>query len=99
MFTAELRRRIPKAWNIGCYSLHPGNVMTDVVRTLPVIVQKGYRLVLTQILLTLAQGCVRARCTLYVATGLDVPREAQRSMGYFDSDCCATAPSRGQRGA
>lgn len=56
MFVAELRRRIPGSWNVGCYSIHPGNVMTEVVRTLPLIIQKAYRIVMQKLLLTVSEG-------------------------------------------
>lgn len=59
MFTSELRKRIPSSWNVGCYSLHPGNVMTDVVRTLPAMLQKAYRLIMGLFLLTPSQGTPR----------------------------------------
>jgi retinol dehydrogenase-12 len=91
MFTAELRRRIPSSWNVGCYSLHPGNVITEVVRTLPQFVQVIYRFFLRAVLLTVAEG---ARATLTAATASFVKRDASSSFGYIDSDCIAKKPSR-----
>ena len=37
-------------------AVHPGEVLTDVVRSLPGPMQRAYRLLLTTILLTPAQG-------------------------------------------
>uniref|UniRef100_A0A061S982 Forever young oxidoreductase n=2 Tax=Tetraselmis sp. GSL018 TaxID=582737 RepID=A0A061S982_9CHLO len=90
MFVAELRRRIPEGWNVGCYSVHPGNVMTEVVRTLPRVVQRGYRLVMRTFLLTWAQG---ARATLFAATDSAAKLAGEATHGYFDSDCSAKKPS------
>lgn len=36
--------------------LHPGNVMTEVVRSLPPLIQKLYRALLTNILFTPQEG-------------------------------------------
>jgi hypothetical protein len=69
MLTAELRRRIPSAWNVGCYSLHPGNVMTDVVRTLPVLLQKAYRFIMRLFLLTTSQGTCPLHSCYHLLTG------------------------------
>ena len=91
LFTAELRRRIPASWNIGCYSLHPGNVITEVVRTLPQFVQAIYRFFLRAVLLTVSEG---ARATITAATAGFVKRDASRTLGYIDSDCVAKKPSR-----
>jgi retinol dehydrogenase-12 len=41
---------------VQVYAVHPGYVLTDVVRTLPEAVQRAYRLLMSRILLTPEQG-------------------------------------------
>jgi hypothetical protein len=57
LFTAELNRRF-KASNtpIDALCLHPGNVMTEVVRSLPPMIQSAYRALLTHVLFTPQEG-------------------------------------------
>jgi hypothetical protein len=57
LFTAELNRRLAAAdIPVDALCLHPGNVMTEVVRSLPPLVQKLYRALLTHILFTPQEG-------------------------------------------
>ena len=68
LFTRELRRRLAGAApgegggppRVQAYAVHPGYVLTDVVRSLPAAVQRAYRLLMARILLTPEQGA-RAR--------------------------------------
>eukprot|EP00898_Chlorokybus_atmophyticus_P002331 jgi/Chlat1/3099/Chrsp21S03340 len=64
LFSFELARRLPPL-HVSSVALHPGNILTQVVRTLPRLMQRLYRLSLSYILLTPEEG---ARCTLHVAT-------------------------------
>jgi len=70
LFAWELQRR--SGGNVLSVALHPGEVLTDVVRSLPGPLQKAYRLLLQTILLTPAQGgqgvqgaSVRAACSAW----------------------------------
>lgn len=57
LFTTEVNRRLAAAdIPVDAVCLHPGNVMTEVVRTLPPLVQKLYRALLTHILFTPQEG-------------------------------------------
>jgi len=57
LFTAELNRRLAAAGiPIDAVCLHPGNVLTDVVRSLPPVIQKLYRALMTHILFTPQEG-------------------------------------------
>lgn len=58
---AELAARTQRC-GVEVVSLHPGNVLTDVVRSLPPLVQRAYRALLGTLLFTPQQGArVRAR--------------------------------------
>lgn len=39
MFAALLRARLPSSWGVECVSLNPGNIASDVTRTLPQPIQ------------------------------------------------------------
>jgi hypothetical protein len=54
LFAWELQRRT--GGKVVSVALHPGEVLTDVVRSLPGGLQKAYRLLLQTILLTPQQG-------------------------------------------
>jgi hypothetical protein len=57
LFTAELNRRLAAAGTpIDALCLHPGNVMTEVVRSLPPLIQTLYRALLTHVLFTPQEG-------------------------------------------
>jgi NAD(P)-dependent dehydrogenase (short-subunit alcohol dehydrogenase family) len=59
LFSAELRRRLQAQHSgVDVLCLHPGNVLTDVVRSLPAAVQQLYRALLSRILFTPEQGGV-----------------------------------------
>ena len=82
MLTAELAERLD-ASEVSVVSLHPGNVVTDVVRTLPPLIQSAYRCVMSGMLLTPSEG---ARAQLHAATC--EPRGAPRSGAHLGSDGC-----------
>lgn len=57
LFTAELNRRLSAAdVPVDALCLHPGNVLTEVVRSLPPLVQTLYRALLTHVLFTPQEG-------------------------------------------
>lgn len=56
LFAGELQRRARGA--VISVSLHPGEVLTDVVRSLPGPMQRAYRLLLQTIMLTPQQGAL-----------------------------------------
>lgn len=57
LFTAELNRRLAAAnIPVDALSLHPGNVLTDVVRSLPPLLRRLYKALLTNILFTPQEG-------------------------------------------
>lgn len=70
--------------------LHPGNIVTNVVRTLPKLVQILYRAVMRHILLNADEG---ARCTLYCATSKEAVR-SDTTGPYFTSECVERTPSK-----
>ena len=61
--TAELRRRLPPGCGVVASAHHPGEVMTDVVRTLPGLLRKAYQLFCRPLLLTPAEGML-PKCLL-----------------------------------
>ncbi len=61
LFTAELRRRLPPGCGVVAAAVHPGEVMTDVVRTLPAPMQAVYRAAMRPFCLSPAQGARPAR--------------------------------------
>eukprot|EP00201_Polytomella_parva_P012803 CAMPEP_0175062332 /NCGR_PEP_ID=MMETSP0052_2-20121109/14111_1 /TAXON_ID=51329 ORGANISM="Polytomella parva, Strain SAG 63-3" /NCGR_SAMPLE_ID=MMETSP0052_2 /ASSEMBLY_ACC=CAM_ASM_000194 /LENGTH=329 /DNA_ID=CAMNT_0016328345 /DNA_START=95 /DNA_END=1084 /DNA_ORIENTATION=- len=98
-FTRELRWRLeasqkatnPTKEKIEVFAVHPGMVLTDVVRSLPVLIQKAYKLLLCTLLLSPRQG---ARASVYCASAPDAAERSNSSGGYIDSDCRPTQPSR-----
>lgn len=54
MFSKECNRK--HAGIVHCVSVHPGEVLTDVVRSLPLFMQHLYRMIMRLFLLTPAQG-------------------------------------------
>lgn len=57
MFAVELNRRLSSAGiPVAALSLHPGNVMSGVVRSLPPVIQRLYRMLMKRVLLTPEQG-------------------------------------------
>ncbi|CAG9460090.1 unnamed protein product [Pedinophyceae sp. YPF-701] len=93
VYNVELRRRVPESWNVHCMSLHPGNIMTGIIRTSPRIIQLLYKLVVPMTNITASEG---ARATVYCATSREAPAEAAMSGtgGYFSSYCAPEKPSR-----
>ena len=91
MFTAEMRRRLGPSSPVAAFAVHPGMVATDVVRSLPPLVQAAYRLLLGRLLLSPAQG---ARATLHAATSPAAPAQGAGSRGYFGADCRPEQPGR-----
>ena len=63
--TAELRRRVPRGWSVDAYAVHPGEVMTNVVRSMPRALQTAYRILLRAILLTPSEGACPCRVLLH----------------------------------
>lgn len=94
LFSWELQRRTGGA--VVSVALHPGEVMTDVVRSLPGPLQRAYKLLLQVILLTPVQG---ARCSVYCATSADLEKPAAQGLYYYDSNCTPIPPSRQARDA
>ena len=68
LFTAELRRRLPGGCGVVAAAVHPGEVMTDVVRTLPRPLQATYRVAMLPFCLTPVEGA--ALVVLCFARGL-----------------------------
>lgn len=71
LWSAELSRRLiaasPSSTNgVGVACVHPGNVLTNVVRTLPAAVRSLYAAVFSRVLLTPAEG---ARAVVLAAAG------------------------------
>ena len=83
-------KRPERTTNARCLVVHPGNIVTGVVRTLPWFVQVAYRIIMGSILLTPAEG---ARASLFAATRAEATREDTLAP-YFPSECVARAPSR-----
>lgn len=86
MFGYQLEERLQPDVPIHILALHPGNVVTDVVRTLPGMIQWLYRLVMRGILLTPTEG---ARTTMHCTTSRDFdgPEGAKKAGHYWESDC------------
>lgn len=94
LFAWELQRRT--AGEVVSVAVHPGEVMTDVVRSLPGFLQRWYKLLLRIVLLTPAQG---ARCSVYCATSPDLDKPAAQGLYYYDSNCTSIPPSAAARDA
>ncbi|KAG1673558.1 hypothetical protein FOA52_003858 [Chlamydomonas sp. UWO 241] len=90
LFTRELRRRLGPGSKIEAYAVHPGMVMTNVVRTLPAFIKSAYQLLLGFVLLTPSQG---ARASIYAATAPGARVEATSTNGYFDANARPTHTS------
>ena len=55
-FTAELRRRLPPECGLVAAAVHPGEVLTNVVSSLPGLLQSLYRVVMFPFCLSPAEG-------------------------------------------
>ncbi|KAK2075920.1 hypothetical protein QBZ16_001256 [Prototheca wickerhamii] len=86
LFAGELERRA--RGRVRSLALHPGEVLTNVVNTLPSPLQRLYRQVMTFPLLTPDQG---ARSTVHCATAPQVEEEPDKV--YYHSSCVPIAPS------
>lgn len=93
LLVKHLRKVLGRDTGIVCLSLHPGEVLTDVVKTLPLLVQRLYRLIMQLFLLTPRQGC---RSTVFAASGNlgDIEPEVDCTFGYLGSDCRPLMPSK-----
>ena len=67
MFTAMLRHKLAGRGRVAFYALNPGEVMTDVIRSLPSYIGQLYRLLLKQILLTPMEGTPKCSCARRLA--------------------------------
>jgi hypothetical protein len=56
IFTNTLQRKLPGTLGIDCIAIHPGMVLTHVARTLPSVIQKAQKVLLSKILFTPSQG-------------------------------------------
>jgi retinol dehydrogenase 12 len=92
LFAGELQRR--GGGNLVAVAVHPGEVATDVVRSLPGPVKWLYRIFMGAILLTPRQG---ARSSVYCATSDDLEAPGVRGAIYVDSNCRPKTPSREAR--
>ena len=68
LFTAELRRRLPGGCGVVAAAVHPGEVMTDVVRTLPRPLQAAYRVAMLPFCLTPKEGARGFACADLLST-------------------------------
>ncbi|KAK9806291.1 hypothetical protein WJX72_008741 [[Myrmecia] bisecta] len=97
LFAAEMRRRLPKDSGIVVCAVHPGEVLTDVVRSLPPAIRTLYRWIMRHILLTPTEG---ARSSIYCATSPDLAGLADLAATagdpakcYINSNCRILTPS------
>lgn len=92
LFTAELNRRLSAGGvPVDALCLHPGNVLTEVVRSLPALIQRLYRATLTHVLFTPQEG---SRATVFAATDPNAPQLAASTGSYLDAHAEPTQPSR-----
>ncbi|CEF96888.1 Short-chain dehydrogenase/reductase SDR [Ostreococcus tauri] len=91
MFVRALDKRLRvHAPGTRALVLHPGNIVTGVVRTLPWIIQFLYRIIMSHILLTPDQG---ARASLYCATQQEAV-SSDTNGPYLTSECVENPPSK-----
>ncbi|KAG7674068.1 putative Dehydrogenase/reductase SDR family member FEY [Nannochloris sp. 'desiccata'] len=82
-FAAELSRR--SNGKVIAVAVHPGEVATDVVRSLPPFIQKLYNTIMGAVLLTPAQG---ARSSVFCGTSPDLhTKPSLQNIFYYDSNC------------
>uniref|UniRef100_A0A7S0N3G5 Uncharacterized protein n=1 Tax=Pyramimonas obovata TaxID=1411642 RepID=A0A7S0N3G5_9CHLO len=91
MFCYELERQVAGASScrLRCLSVHPGNVLTDVVRSLPGPIRWLYRRIMARILLSPDQG---ARASVFAATEPSLSQSP--AGGYLGQNCAAESSSR-----
>lgn len=56
LFTSELQRRLGGDRRVACFSLHPGEVLTGIARSLPLVLQRLYVAIFSHILLSPSEG-------------------------------------------
>ena len=56
LFTSELQRRLGRDSRVACFSLHPGEVLTGIARSLPAPLQRLYVSIFSRILLSPSEG-------------------------------------------
>lgn len=90
-FTNALHRRLPEFFSIDIIALHPGEVVTNVGRTLPAYLRWGYRYIMPFACLMPREG---ARAPLFCATNPSVSEYAamvRRTCSpegpYYSSSC------------
>ncbi|KAK9841116.1 hypothetical protein WJX74_000218 [Apatococcus lobatus] len=93
MMTAELRRRLGPDSGIVAFALHPGEVLTDVVRSLPPPLPRLYHWVFLHILLTRQEG---ARASIFCSTTdlANFRDTASPDTCYVDSNCSCVKPAK-----
>jgi retinol dehydrogenase 12 len=92
MFTAELRRRV--GGDVDALALHPGMVVTEVVRSLPPAVAAAYRALMGRLLLSPEEGC-RASVAAATTTTTTTTRREAGGAGegwYLDANAEPVAP-------
>ena len=62
VFAAEMRRRLPLDGSIAVFACHPGECTTDIVRTLPALLQRLYNLLLPPLLISADRGQHMCSC-------------------------------------
>ncbi|GAB4815098.1 hypothetical protein N2152v2_002144 [Parachlorella kessleri] len=105
LFAWELQRRT--AGEVVSVAVHPGEVLTDVVRSLPGFLRYWYRLLMKAILLTPAQGksfrvvlsgeADFIEINVYCATSPDLDRPKAQGLYYYNSNCTPIQPSKQAR--
>ena len=76
--------------HVRAVAVHPGNIVTGVVRTLPKLVQIAYKFIMGYFLLTPPEG---ARASLYAATREEALNHTLGLAPYFTSECVPRSPS------
>ncbi|KDD77196.1 hypothetical protein H632_c1p7 [Helicosporidium sp. ATCC 50920] len=90
LFAWELQRRVPASECLAV-SVHPGEVMTDVIRTLPGPLQHAYRFLLKAVLLSPQQG---ARSSVYATSAEDLGEITSQGGNYYlHADATPRQPS------
>ena len=68
MWTIELRRRLGPSCRVHAVVVHPGEVLTDVVRTLPATMQRAYHMFMRLLCLSPAQGLPQSSALFFGRT-------------------------------
>lgn len=94
LFTAEMRRRLPRDCGVVAAAVHPGEVMTDVVRTLPGLMQSAYRFFMRPFCLSPAEGEALLRNSLQSTSDENNPVTTVQcctAKGRYDQLCASRA--------